>query len=188
VGFAAAVFAFGGYDLIVRDDHVDGLFVLVLGWWLFGSARAEEQQAVVHHVLDGVAVHEVMRPVGAAPGWLTTDEFVARYVDAQPRMVWLLERWGGGYSGIVSGDALRAAPQPWHAFRPADVAVPVGAAGPASPGEEILDAIERTGGRQILLAVEDGHTVGAVLPADIDALVRTRRRPPLAPPLAAGVG
>jgi Zn-dependent protease len=188
LALAALVFLLGAYELALRADRLDGVFVLALAWWLWSSARDEGRQAVISHVLGGVPVHEIMRPVDAAPGWLSTDELVHRFVEHRdPSTVWLLERWGGGYSGVVSSEALLALPQPWQDVRPADIAVPVGAAGAASPEEEILTAMERTGGRQVLLVVDSGRTVGAVLPADVEALVRTRRRPPVAAPLAAGV-
>jgi Zn-dependent protease len=188
LGLALAVFALGAYQMVGRADRIDGIFILVMAWWLWGAARDEERQAVVHHVLDGVAVHEVMRPVDAAPGWLTTSEMMDRYVQRRdPTAVWLLERWGGGYSGIVSSEALVALPPPWNTIRPEEVAIPVASAGAAVPDEDLLDALERTGGRQVLLVVEAGRTVGAVLPADIEALVRTRRRPPVARPLPLGV-
>jgi Zn-dependent protease len=191
LGLAVVVFALGLYQLAERTgraDRIDGFFVVVLAWWLFGAARDEERQAAVHHVLGGVRVHEVMRPVQAAPGWLSTAELISRYVKHRdPTSVWLLERWGGGYSGIVSSEALQALPPPVDAVRPEDIAIPVAAAGASAPDEEILDALERTGGRQILLVVEADRTVGAVLPADIEALVRSRRRPTITPPLPAGV-
>jgi CBS domain-containing protein len=143
---------------------------------------------VVHRVLDGVPVHDVMRPVDAAPGWLRVDEMMSRYVNrGDPTSVWLLESWGGGYSGIVSSEALLAVPQPWNAIRAEQVAIPVAAAAAASPVEDLLDALERTGGRQVLLVVDDDRTVGAVLPADIELLMRSGRRPTVPPPLPVGV-
>jgi hypothetical protein len=187
-GLAAVVFGLGVYELLSRNDRLDGFFLFALAWWLASAARDEDSQAAVHHVLAGLRVHQIMRPVDAAPGWLRLDELVSRFVASHdPASVWLLEQWGGGYSGIVSSEALLAVPQPWAAIRPEDIAVPVGAAGAAEPGEDVLDALQRTGGRQVLLVVEHGRTVGAVLPADIEALIRSRRRPPVTPPVAAGV-
>lgn len=176
---AGAVFALGAYEVLVNGDELDGLFVLVLGWWLLGAARNEEQLAVVQHVLGGVLVYDVMRPVGSAPGWLNTDDFVERYAKPYPGWVWLLERWGGGYSGVISGDALLAGPLPWSGTRPSELAVPIEAAAPAEPDEDVLGALERTQGRRVLLAIEAGRTVGAVLPADIETILRSRHRPSL---------
>ena len=178
----------GRLEVLGRADRIDGLFLVALAWWLWSAAREEERQATVQHVLGGVRVHEIMRPVDAAPGWLTLDELISRYVAGHnPASVWLLERWGGGYSGVVSSEALMAIPPPRGSIRPEDIAIPVEDAGPAEPCEDILTALERTGGRQVLLVVEDGRTVGAVLPADIEALIRSRRRLPVATPVTAGV-
>jgi hypothetical protein len=65
----------------------------------------------------------------------------------------------------------------WNLVRPIDVAVPLDAATGSAPGDDTLDTISRTGGRKLLLVIEEGHTVGAVLPRDLEALVRSGRRP-----------
>jgi Zn-dependent protease len=187
VGLATIIISLGGFDLVARRDPIDGLLIGVLGWWILTAARSEDRDAVVHRALEGVLVHQVMRPVAAAPGWITTAELVAGYADAHPTTVWMLERWGGGYSGLVSSDAIRALPQPWDRLRVDSVAVPVEAAAAADPWEDVITALQRTEGLQVLLVVEGGRTVGAVLPADVDKLVRSGRRPEIAPPVTAGV-
>lgn len=179
MGLAGLVLALGAFQILAGRDELDGVLIAVLGWWILSAARDEERQAVVSRALDGIAVHDVMRPVAAAPGWLEAPDFAARYADAAPSTVWLLERWGGGYSGVVTGEVLRAVPvAPWAPVRAVDVAVPVAALGRTDPWEDLLDALTRTGGRQVLLAVEDGRTVGAVLPSDVEALVRRGRHRP----------
>jgi Zn-dependent protease len=173
---AGGVAALGLYEVLARGDDIDGLFVLVLGWWLLNAARDEEQLAKVQHALGGVPVHDVMRPVAAAPGWLGREEFVERYARLYPGWVWLLERWGGGYSGVIDGNTLLSAPPTPPGTRTAELAVPVEAAAGAEPCEEVLVALERSGGRSLLLVVEGDRTVGAVLPADIEAMLRAPRR------------
>lgn len=177
VVLAALVAGLGVWEIVGRGLEFDGAFVLLLGWWLLNAARSEEQLAVVQHVLGGVPVHDVMRPVGAAPGWMTREEFAERYARAYPGWVWLLERWGGGYSGVISGDVLLGAPPTPPGTQTAELAVPVEVAAGAAPGEEVLGALERSGGRRLLLVIEAGRTVGAVLPGDIEMIVRSRRRP-----------
>jgi Zn-dependent protease len=185
---ATLTITLGAYDFVARRDGIDGVLLAVLGWWILAAARSEDRQAIVRRALDGVLVHHVMHPVSAAPGWITTSELASRFVNAHPDTVWLLERWGGdGYSGVVSGDAIRHLPHPWDGLRVDSVAVPVEAAAAATPYEEVLTALERTQGLQVLLVVEGERTVGAVLPADIEQLVRSGGRPKLSPPVAAGV-
>lgn len=178
IGLGVIVVALGSYEVLSRRNAISGIFFMVLGWWLLAAARDEEQGANVRHALDGVAVSDLMRPVASAPGWMTMDAFVERYANARPGWVWLLEKWGGGYSGVVAGEAVFTVPRPqWTSLRPADVAVPVSAAAPAAPGEALIEALARTNGRQLLLAVDSGRTVGAVLPSDVETLVRFGRRP-----------
>lgn len=172
---AGGVAALGLYEVLGRGDDIDGLFVMVLGWWLLNAARDEEQLSKVQHALGGVPVHDVMRPVASAPGWIVREDFAERYAALYPGWVWLLERWGGGYSGVIDGNSLLSAPPTPPGTRAAELAVPVEAAAGAEPCEEVLAALERSGGRSLLLVVEDGRTVGAVLPADIDAMLRSPR-------------
>ena len=57
---------------------------------------------------------------GAAPGWITVRAFAERYASGRPGWVWLLERWDGGYGGVLLGDAVGAVPFPqWDLARPA---------------------------------------------------------------------
>ncbi len=186
VALAAAIIALGVFQVVARRDAIDGALVAILGWWILVAARQEDRQAIVHRALEGKLVHEVMRPVAAAPGWITTGALASGYADAHPATVWMLERWDGGYSGVVSSEAVRAVPEPWGSIRADEVAVPVDAAAAAGPWEELLDALERTQGLQVLLVVDEERTVGAVLPADIEALVRAGP-PKVQRPVAAGV-
>jgi Zn-dependent protease len=180
VGLGTMMIIAGFLVLARGTDPLDGFFVSFIGWWLLGSARAERQLAQVRHSLDGVRISEVMRPVGAAPGWITIRAFAERYATGRPGWVWLLEKWDGGYGGVLLGDAIASVPFPqWDLARPLDVAVPISATTGAAPDEDTLDVIGRTGAKQVVLVVDDGRTVGAVLPADLDALVRMGRRGPV---------
>ena len=172
VGFRGA-----GADAPIPSTASSSRFI---GWWLLGSARAERQMAQVRHSLDGVTLADIMRPVGAAPGWITVRAFADGYATGHPGWVWLLEKWDGGYGGVLLGDAIGAVPFPqWDLTRPQDVAVPVSGATSASPDEDALEAIRRTGGKQVLLVIDGERTIGAVLPADLEALVQAGPRGPV---------
>ena len=181
MGLGALVIV-GGFALLSRTSgSIDGLFVSLIGWWIVGSARAELNVAAVHHALEGVRLSDIMRPVGAAPGWITVRAFVEGYSSGRPGWVWLLESWGGGYGGVVLGDSVGAVPLPqWDLARPLDIAVPISATTGADPGDDALSALVKTGEKQLILVVDGGHTVGAVLPSDVEALVRMRAKGPVA--------
>lgn len=156
-----------------NQDLFDGLVVSFIGWWLLGAARAELGAGAVHRALDGVRISDVMRPVGEAPGWVTIRAFADQYAAARPGWVWLLRDWSGGYGGLLIGDTVNSVPYPhWDIARPLDVALPVSATVGASPDEEALTVLARTNPQNVVLVVSDGHTLGAVLPHDVEALVR----------------
>jgi Zn-dependent protease len=170
-----------GFLILLRSrDALNGFFVSFIGWWILGSARAERQMGRVRQSLEGAPISEFMRPVGAAPGWITMRAFADTYASGRPGWVWLLDRWEGGYGGVLPGDAIGSVPFPqWDLARPLDVATPISAAASAAPDEDALDVMTRTGGKQVVLVIDGGRTVGAVLPADLEALVRLGRRGPV---------
>jgi Zn-dependent protease len=173
--------AFGFVFTERTDDLFDGLFIGFIGWWLIGSARAEMSVASVHRTLDGVRMSDVMRPVGAAPGWVTVRSFAENYAANHPGWVWLLSNWNGeGYAGVLLGDSLAGVPFPqWDVVRPMDVSMPISATTGASPDEAALPVLARLGDKKVILVVDGDRTVGAVLPSDLEAVVRTGGRGPV---------
>ena len=173
--------AAAGFLLTTRTvDPINGFFIALIGWWLLGSARAERTAAAVHQALDGVRIADVMRPVSSAPGWITVRNFADTYLAGRPGWVWMLEEWGGGYAGLILGDAIAAVPLPqWDMARPIDFAIPISASAGASPDDSALDVLARTRGKQMILIIDQGRTIGAVLPSDIEALVKFGGRRPV---------
>ncbi len=183
VGLGAVLAGIGLLALLRGVDPLDGFIVTYIGWWLLSSARAERQLAQVRRSLEGLRISEVMRPVGAAPGWITIRAFAEGFASGRPGWVWLLEKWDGGYGGVLLGDTIGSVPFPqWDLARPLDVAFPISAAIGAAPEEDTLEVVSRTdgtGGKQVILVVDGDRTVGAVLPSDLEALVKMGRRRPV---------
>lgn len=179
IALGVVVFAAGCYLLFLRNDNLDGVVVAVLGWFLLVSARAEGRAGVVRHALDGVQVSDIMRPVVTAPGWFTVDALLANS-DLPPGAVLMLEKWGEeGYGAVASIDALTTLPpQQRSAARGLDVGIPVSDLRQAQPGEPVVEALARVDGQHVLLAVDGGRTLGALLPADVERYVRTGSMPP----------
>jgi Zn-dependent protease len=102
-GFAWILIAFGFYGLLI-GDLVLGLWSIVLGFILNGSARAAYAQTQITSRIEGISVGDVMdREPVAIPEGLTIeralDEYFLRYrwpwfpvVDATQRFIGLLDR------------------------------------------------------------------------------------------------
>lgn len=187
-GFGALVIVAGGWEAhlaTTASGTFDALITGLLGWWLITAARGERQVASVHRALDGRCCADVMRPVQAGPGWVTIDTFLAGCSGEpqNPAPVWLIEGWGDdGYVGVVATEALQAVPPALrHSLRPTDVAIPITEATGARPDDDVLDALAASTGARVILVVGGHRTVGAIIPADVDALVHRGRRPPSVP-------
>jgi len=173
IGLGAIMIVVGFAMITGRLNALDGVLVAAIGWWILGSARMELTLGAVHHALDGVSMSDIMRPVGSAPGWITVRAFADKYAAGHPGWVWLLDGWGGGYSGAILGDSLAAVPLPqWDLVRPVDLAIPIAKTTGAGPSEDALAVMRRRDGAEVIFVVEGGRTVGAVLASDVDALVR----------------
>jgi Zn-dependent protease len=173
-----AAILFIGLIVTERDRTLEnGLLIGFVGWWLLASARRELGTGALQRALSGVRLGDVMRPVGEAPGWMTIRAFVDQHSGPRPGWVWLLRDWNGDYSGVLAGDAVAHVPYPdWDMTRPNDIAIPISQTTGASPTDTALSAMLRTSGERVIFVVADGKTVGAVLPMDMEALIRSGGR------------
>ena len=184
VALGVLVLVVGAYEASLgrtSGDTFNALVTGVLGWWLIVAARSERQVAAVHRVLDGCRCADVMRTVQAGPGWVTIDTFLAGCpVDQRAGgPVWLLEGWGdAGYVGVVTTETLASvSPARRQLLRPIDVAIPVTEAAGAGPADDVLETLASSTGARVVLVIDRGRTVGAIVPADVDVLVHIGRRP-----------
>lgn len=165
-----------GLFALEDNDAMDGLILLLMGWFVISSSKREQLAGRAQYVLGEVRVSDVMRPAVIAPGWLTVNAFWNEWVSRYPEAAFLLERWGGGgWSGAVTAQQLAAVPpgMQWS-VRAQDVAVPLEAnlaadKAPLGPDLPALAVAGRSGAA--LPVVDHGATVGIVLAADIAALV-----------------
>lgn len=171
----ACVFA----GLLVFDDKdaLDGVVLLMMGWFVLAAAKREQLAGRAQYVLGDVRVSDIMRPAIIAPGWLTVNAFWNEWVTPYPEASFLLERWAGdGWAGVVTAQQLAAVlPGSQGSVRAQDLAVPLSGWPPAEgqsalgPSQPALAIAGRSG---VALPVEDhGAVVGVVLAPDIAALV-----------------
>jgi Zn-dependent protease len=77
---------FGGFAFIIFGDFVDGIWVIVLGWFLMSGAQTSLKQTLVGEALLGVSVGDIMtREVLTVPPEITVQQLVSDYL--LPRMI-----------------------------------------------------------------------------------------------------
>lgn len=96
---------------IVNRGIVGGIWLLLIGFFLYRSAAAAYEQTLVYLVLKEVAVADIMnRDQSALPGKTAVRDFLESYVLRRKQTVVPVLRSQGGVAGMVSADDVDSAP------------------------------------------------------------------------------
>jgi Zn-dependent protease/CBS domain-containing protein len=165
-GFGALLIAFGIYTLLVSDDAFSGIWWLILGYLIFGSARSAAVTARVGDRLEGIRVEDVMNREPLTMPAATTviqahDEFFAGD-EAWPWYPVIDD--AGRFLGIAEQGAVDDA---------------IAAGRPALPVTDLLDDQAPTGQSvgtdqplEAAIAAEPLRRLGAVMAVDAEGRLR----------------
>jgi Zn-dependent protease len=157
---------------------VGGLWMVLVGWFVLGAARAEEAGVRTRRALAGVPVGDVMTIAPTTvPSSATVAVLVDRYVLGTRHSAFPVEARDGRTIGLVTLAQVRAVPSASHgAVRVGDIAIPlarVATAAPGEPVEAVFDRLSGEAGNRVL--VFDGERlVGIVTTTDIARAVEAR--------------
>jgi Zn-dependent protease/CBS domain-containing protein len=172
--FGWVLVGLGVLEFIAGGD-VGGLWLVFLGWFLLGAARAEEEQVVTQHALQGVRVGDVMTysPV-TAPDDASIAAIVDDYVLGHPCSAFPLVDRSGNVVGLLTLAQCKRVPADQRATTPASaVATPIDDVPTASPDELLVPVLRRTAGSDgRVLVMQNGDLVGIVTPTDVTRAVQ----------------
>ncbi|MEW6002598.1 MAG: site-2 protease family protein [Nitrospirota bacterium] len=142
-----------------------GLWLMLIGWFLYTSAQASYQQAGLQEILSGVKVKEVMvKDIVTLNSVTTLDEAVNKY--------FLKYGYGGfpvfedgKFLGIITLKEVKDVPtEEWPRARVSDVLVPHNRKWEVSPEDEALKALELmiTEDKGRVVATENGIVKGLI--------------------------
>ena len=174
--FAVVLIGLGVLDFFFVNP-VNGLWLMLIGWFLDTAARGEAHGEQARHALEGVLVGDVMskNPV-IVPSWITVELLVDQYVMGHEFTSFPTHSIDGRIDGLVTMRGIKQIPAQQRSKRRAiDIAIPADRVPVARPDEQITDLLKRIGtasdGRAM---VYDGGTlVGIVSPSDIARLFQT---------------
>jgi Zn-dependent protease/predicted transcriptional regulator len=165
VGFVE--FALGGV--------VGGLWLIVLGTFVFSAARAEQRQAELEHDLGGVRVRDVMtaRPT-TAPDSVSVASLIDDFVLQSAGSAFPLIGSDGRVSGLVTLNDCKVVPLSQRdRVLARDIAEPIASVPKAAPDDPMIEALRRmTPTERRLLVFDGGRLVGIVTPTDIMRIVQ----------------
>ncbi|MGZ4576641.1 MAG: site-2 protease family protein [Mycobacterium sp.] len=184
IGLGLAEFLLGGL--------VGGVWLAFIGWFIFAASREEETRISTQQMFSGVRVADAMtaRP-HTAPGWITVDDFVQRYVLGDRHSAYPVVDRSGSISGLITLRQLRdVAPERRATTVVGDIAQPLHEVPSGAPQEPLTALLERmapAGPRSRALVFEGGQVVGIVTPTDVARLIEVYRlaHPPDAKPASA---
>lgn len=165
--FGAFLIALG--VLLFLDDR-GGIWFVLLGWFLFNMARAEEQQLVVEESLAGLRVRDVMTadPV-TAPAEIGIERFLDDYVLRHRFATFPVVDASGEARGVLTLRRVRERSDA-AATTVGELACPmddVPTAGPDEPLVSVLGRLDDDCAEGRMLVLDDGRLVGIVSPVDI---------------------
>ena len=150
----------------------NGLWLVLVGWFLVSAATAEEQQARTTSKLSGLRVNDVMTkdPV-VADGSMHLDVFVDRLAMTNRFSSYPLVDHEGRLNGLVTLNRVRAVPGGrWPDTRLRDVACPseeVPTTGPEEPLTTLLPRLQGCADGRAVVLDEQGRVIGIISSTDI---------------------
>jgi CBS domain-containing protein len=150
------------------------LWLLLVGWFLAGSASAERAAAIITGRLAGLRVADVMSaPPVVAPGWWTVQAFIDRLLGESGRRYrqFPVVDIEGRLAGVVSiADLTRCPPADRRNTPVRQLARPLSGElvlVPDMPLEQVLRSTPVVGGGALAAVVANDHVVGVLTATDI---------------------
>lgn len=156
---------------------VGGVWLAFIGWFMFTAARDEEARVMTRQSVAGVRVCDAMTAhPRTAPGWLTVEDFIHRYLLGDRHSAYPVEGRDGTVTGLITLTQLRQiAPSERATMSVSDAAIPLDRVPTAAPDEPLTALLERLAPGSRALVVDSGHVVGLVTATDITRLIDVRR-------------
>jgi hypothetical protein len=169
VAFAWLLIALGLLDLFV-GNWVQGVWLMLIGWFLQNAARASYTQVLVRSALTDVPVSRLMRTrFGHVAPDLSLADFVRDCLMTSEQRAWPVEVNGVLLGLVVWNDARRVPQAEWPLTPVSEVMTPrdrLAAVAPDAAADGVLETFTRHDVDQIPV-VEGNRIVGLIRRADL---------------------
>lgn len=99
---------------ITADSSFEGAWLIIVGWWILGTARGQYAAATADRVFNRVTLGEVMRPdPPMLPEWITVDHAISGLPPGTPHRAFPVQSSDGRITGMLTVEQL-AALDPLH--------------------------------------------------------------------------
>lgn len=168
----------GGFVLIILGNFVDGIWTVVLGWFIKSGAETSLRQTLVGETLGGITVGNIMsRNVVTAPSDITVEQLVSDYFLTYRHGGYPVVR-NGKIIGMVTLQSVTTIPKDMRPSTKVEQAMVHGESiVPVKSSMSALDAMHRMARERVgrLLVLEDGQLIGIVTRGDLMRTIQTRQ-------------
>lgn len=159
---------FGFWFPILGGGVVQGMWLLLIGWFLSNAARTSLRQMLVRRALEDVSVRDIMRSVDVTvPPTITIRQFVDDYIMHSDQASFPVVELDELLGTIQMEDITRTPREAWNELTVRQVMAPVEDAPPVSPDDDAMSALRRLNNRDVLPVVERGRLTGLARRQDL---------------------
>jgi Zn-dependent protease len=173
----AAIIGLGVAELLALRSY-DGLWLMLIGWFLVTAAAAEETAATAAAALAGVRVADVMTPhPDLAPGWSTVADFITQVAAHSRQEAFPVVDTDGQLRGLVlAGKLAQTSAAARRELRIDQVALAVPPEYLATPDDPAAPLLTRRplGGEVTAVVLAEGRVAGLVTVAGLRQALRWR--------------
>ncbi len=168
----------GGFVAIIFGDFVDGIWIVVLGWFIKSGAETSLRQTLVGETLTGVTVGDIMtREMLTVPPDITVQQLVSDYFLVHPHGGYPVVK-DGQILGLITLQCVRAIPKDLRATKTvAEAMVPCERTVTVQPTLSAMDAMQKMGREKVgrILVTDGGKLLGMVTRGDVIRTIQTRQ-------------
>ncbi len=169
---------FGGFAVIIFGDFIDGIWLIVLGWFIKSGAETSLRHTLVGESLAGVTVADIMtRNVLTVPPTITVQQLVSDYFLVHHHEGYPVVK-DGEVLGLVTLQDVRSVPREKRDFESVQQAMlPSERALALKPTTSALAAMQKMASNKAgqVLVVDQGRLLGIVTREDVIKTIQTRQ-------------
>jgi Zn-dependent protease len=160
-----------GLVQVLASGQAAGLWNALVGWFVYGAAKAEGDQAALLRNLGHLRVVDVMTPdPPVGPAWFTVQAFLDGHALDHRLRAYPVQEFDGRLAGVVPfASLLRVPPERRGAVRVSAVAIPIEELVSTRPDDPLSELVGRLSqaGHGWALVFDGGRLAGVVTPDDL---------------------
>jgi Zn-dependent protease/predicted transcriptional regulator len=169
---------FGGFIAVIFGNFLDGLWIIVLGWFIRSGAETSLRQTLTDTSFSGVTIGDIMtHDILTVPPDITVQQLVSDYFLVHPHGGYPVTK-DGKVLGVVTLQCARAVPKKKREFETvAQAMIPCERTVMVGPALGVLDAMQKMAREKVgrVLVVEGGRLLGMVTRGDLIRALQTRQ-------------